>query len=99
MLEVSLFLDEDDMYQGKHMHEYIMRHLMHNGISGASVFSALMGYGRKHHLHHPRGLGTVDEGPIMIMFIDEEDKVKTVLPHLKEILHDGLIVTKRVERI
>ncbi len=98
MLEVTMFLDEDDLYQGKPMHEYIMRYLMYHKIIGASLFGALMGYGSKHHLHHPKGLGGMDEEPIMIIFIDEEEKVRPVLPHLKEVVKEGLIVVKKVER-
>ncbi len=98
MLEISMFLDEDDLYEGQPMHEAIMRYLMHHGIMGASVFAASMGYGHRHHLHHRRGLGTVDERPIMIVFIDEASKVHSVLPHLKKILQDGLIVAKTVEQ-
>ena len=99
MLEVTLFLDEDDRHEGKQMQEYIMRYLMHHGIMGASVFPAVMGYGQKHHLHHTKGIGTVDEGPIMILFVDDEEKVRNVLPHIKEVIRDGLIVAKRVERL
>jgi PII-like signaling protein len=99
MLEITLFLDEDDRHEGKQMQEYIMRYLMHHGIMGATVFAATMGYGHKHHLHRPKGLGTSDEGPIMIVFIDDEAKVRNVLPHLKEIVREGLIVATKVERI
>ena len=99
MLEITVFLDDDDMHQGKRMDEVIMRYLMHHGIMGASVFTAVMGYGQKHHLHHTKGFGTVDEGPLMLMFIDEEEKVRAVLPHIKELIKGGLIVSKRVDRI
>ncbi len=99
MVEVTVFLDEADLFEGKPMHEHIMRYLMHHEIAGASMFSAMMGYGRKHHLHHPRKIGGMDEEPIMIVFVDEEDKVRAVLPHLKEIVREGLIVQKRVERV
>lgn len=99
MLEVNLFLDENDIYEGKQMLEYIMRFLMHHSILGASVFSAIAGYGHKHHLHHPQKIGNVDERPIMIMFIDEEVKVREVLPHLKEVIFEGMITVKNVERI
>jgi PII-like signaling protein len=58
-----------------------------------------MGYGQKHHLHHTKGIGTVDEGPIMILFVDDEEKVRGVLPHIKEVIKGGLIVAKRVERL
>jgi len=98
MLEVKIFIDEADLHENKPMHEYLMRYLMHHNIIGASVFEAYEGYGKKHHLHHLKGLGTVDESPLMIFFVDEEDKVKSILPHIKEIVNDGLIVTCKVER-
>ena len=97
MLEVKIFLDEADIYNNKPMHDYIMRYLMHHNIIGASVFEVYEGYGRKHHLHHLKEIGTVDEQPLMILFIDVEDKIKTVLPHLKEVIQEGLIVLTKVE--
>jgi PII-like signaling protein len=99
MLEVSVFLDQDDRYEQHPADEHIVRYLMHHGIMGASVFTGSMGFGRKHHLHHPRTLGTVDECPVMILFIDEEEKVLAVLPHIKEVVREGLIVSRRVDRI
>jgi len=99
MLEIRLFLDEEDMHEGKRLDEYIMRYLMHHGIMGASVFPAVTGYGKKHHLHHTRTIGSADEGPLMILVIDEEEKLRSVLPHLKEVMRDGLVVAQRVERL
>jgi len=99
MLEIRLFLDEEDMHEGKRLDEYIMRYLMHHGIMGASVFPAVMGYGKKHHLHHTRTIGSADEGPLMILVVDEEEKLRAVLPHLKEVMRDGLIVAQRVDRL
>lgn len=52
----------------------------------------------KRHLHYPREIGASGEGPIMILFIDEEEKIRGLLPHLKEVVAEGLIVLKKVER-
>ena len=98
MLEVTIFLDSDDMFEGQNAQEYIMRYLMHHQVKGASVFSATMGFGSKHHLHRPKKIGNIDDQPMMIVFIDEESAVAHVLPHLKEVVKEGLIVTKKVER-
>ncbi len=98
MLEVTIFLDEDDRYNDEPLHEYIMKYLLHHHIKGATVFSAIGGFGEKRHLHYPRKLGASDEGPLMILFIDEEERIRLILPHLKEVLGEGLITVKKVER-
>jgi uncharacterized protein len=98
MLEVTIFLDEDDIYEGRPMHEHIMQHLMHHHIIGATVLAALGGYGHKRHLHYPKKIGAADEVPLMIMFVDDEAKVHSVLPHIKEVVKEGLIIIKRAER-
>jgi len=98
MLEVTIFLDEDDRYNNEPLHEYIMKYLLHHHVKGATVFSAIGGYGEKRHLHYPRKLGASDEGPLMILFIDEDEKINSVLPHLKEAVAEGMIVFKKVER-
>jgi PII-like signaling protein len=98
MLEVTIFLDEDDIHQGHPMHEHIMQHLMHHHIMGATVFAALGGYGHKRHLHYPKKIGATEEVPLMIIFVDEEAKVQSVLPHIKEVLKEGLVIIKKAER-
>ena len=67
------------------------------GAHCAPVFSAFGGYGAKRHLHYPRKLGASDEGPLMILFIDDEERVKSILPHLKEIVAEGLVAYRKVE--
>jgi uncharacterized protein len=97
MLEVTIFLDEDDMHNNESLYQYIMKYLLHHHIKGASVFAAMGGYGAKRHLHYPRKIGAADEGPLMILFIDEDEKVLSVLPHLKEVVSEGLMVMRKVE--
>lgn len=99
MLEVQIFLDEEDRYHGQPMHEHILRFLMHHKISGATMFKGVMGFGSHHHLQTPTKLGATDALPIVIVFVDEEKKIVALLPHLKDILSEGLIVAHRVERI
>lgn len=99
MLEVQIFLDEEDQYHGKPMHEHILRFLMHHRISGATMFKGAMGFGSHHHLQAPTKLGASDALPIVIFFVDDDDRVEVLLPQLKEIVSEGLIVAHRVERI
>ncbi len=97
MIQVQMFFDEDDRYEDAPTYAYLMRYLIHHEIRGATLFSAMGGFGAKRHLHFPRKLGAADEGPLLLTFIDSEDKVRKVLPHLKVVLREGLIVTTTVE--
>jgi len=97
MIETKVFLDEADLYENKPLFEYIMRYLMHHNIMGATLFQAVEGFGHNHHLHHSKILGSVDDEPLMIVFIDEDEKIRSVLPHIKEILKEGLITLCKVE--
>ncbi len=81
------------------MHEHILRFLMHHKISGATMIKGVMGFGSHHHLHEPTRLGASDALPVVIVFVDDESKVSAVLPHLKEIVSEGMIVAHRVDRI
>jgi PII-like signaling protein len=92
MVEIKIFLDEGDRYEDHLTYEYIMRYLMHNGIKGASIIPVFAGFGHKHHLHIPKSLGSVDEVPLILMFIDEDERVEAVLPHLKQIIKNDFIV-------
>ena len=35
----------------------------------------------------------------MILFIDEDEKVRAVLPLVKEVVHDGLVVMHQVQQV
>jgi len=99
MVEIKVFLDESDMYEDKQMYEYIMRYLMHHNIMGATLIKGLAGYGKKHHLHFPLKIGNADEVPLIILFADEEEKVNVVLPHIKELINEGLIMKTKIEMV
>jgi PII-like signaling protein len=99
MLQVQLFLDEEDSFQDHPSSEHILRYLLHQKIMGATMFRGHMGFGGRRHLNAPRRIAASDANPTMILFIDEEEKVRHVLPHLREVLGDGLIVAQRVEKL
>ncbi len=99
MLEVKIFIDAEDMYDGKKLDDYILRYLMHHHIHGATVFQGSKGFGAHHHLNEPRQIAASDALPVMILFADEEQRIVQILPHLKEVVGEGLITIHKVERI
>ena len=63
MLEVTIFLDEDDMVKDESLYQYIMKYLLHHHIKGVSVFAAMGRYRVKRHLHYPRKIGASVRDP------------------------------------
>jgi PII-like signaling protein len=99
MVQVQLFLDEQDSFQEISSSEHILRYLLHHKIMGATMFKGHMGFGERRHLNAPRRIAASDANPVMILFIDDEEKVRHVIPHIREVLAGGLIVSQKVERL
>ena len=98
-MQVQIFLKEEDSYEDQPLFEHILRHLMHNKIVGATMFKGYMGFGASHHLLEPRKFAASDPLPVMIVFVDEETKVRDVLPHIRSVVSRGLITMHTVEKV
>lgn len=97
MLQAQIFIDKDEMYQDNLLHNFIMEYLIENEISGATAINGFMGFGKNQKLKNPNRLFSFDEQPMLILFIDEDEKVKNVLTELSKLVTNGIIVTHPVE--
>ena len=86
-----IFIDQTDTWQNAPLHEAIVRVLERNGIAGATVFSGIMGYGIHRRIHRRGLLGVSDDKPLTISAIDNEDKLRNVLPAVRPMVREGLI--------
>ena len=68
------------------VHEVIVRALEQNGIAGATVLSGIMGYGSHRRIHRKGLLGVSDDKPLTIAAIDNEKKLRDVLPAIRPII-------------
>jgi PII-like signaling protein len=88
-----IFLDETDTWGESRvpLYEAIVESLMHAGISGATVHNGIMGFGANRLLHRKRLFGVTDERPVTITVIEQEDKLRAVLPKLQGMIREGLV--------
>ena len=98
MLQAQIFLDNDDFRETVPMYQYIMKLLLNEGIAGATSFSGESGYGKNNLLQQPNQQFSFDNTPILITFIDEDDKVKHAITEVRKKFDGGLIVTHSVEK-
>lgn len=89
---LMIFCDETDLWKGEErLYAAIVRKLHRHGIAGATVLRGLMGYGVHRRIHKKGLFGVSDETPIVILAIDEEQKLREMLPILVPMVKEGLI--------
>ena len=98
MLQAQIFIDKDDLYQERKLHEFIMEFLLTRKVLGATSFEGHSGFGPDHQLQRPDRLFSFDEPPMVIIFVDEEERTKSVVRELRKVFKGGLIITTQVEK-
>jgi|GraSoiStandDraft_41_1057321.scaffolds.fasta_scaffold3108330_2 PII-like signaling protein len=92
-----IYLDETDRYGEMPAYEAVVRKLLQLHIAGATAMAGIMGFGSHHLVHRKRLLGVADDRPITITAIDEEEKIRSVIPQIRHIIPEGLIALMDVE--
>lgn len=94
---LSIYIDETDRWKDGPLSEALVLALERHGAAGATVVEGFMGYG-VHRRVHRRGLfGVTDERPLVIVAIDEEARLRMIVPLLKPMVKEGLITLQDVE--
>jgi len=95
-VQVTVYLNEGDEYQRRPAHLQILNYLRQENIANAVVVHAVAGFiGRS----RVKTSTLVDAGgklPLVVLFVDEEEHVKRVLPTLKQMAGARLIVRENV---
>jgi PII-like signaling protein len=93
------FFDATDEWEGSPLHEELVRQLERHGIGGATVLSGIMGYGIHRRIHRKGLFGVVDNKPVTLVAIDSEEKLRLVLPSLRPMIREGIVVLLDAEVI
>lgn len=96
-LLARIYIGESDQWHGRPLYEAIVHLLRERGLAGATVIRGIEGFGAKHHLHTTRILSLSTDLPVLIEVVDQEDRLRAVLPELDGMVADGLITLERVE--
>ena len=98
-LLARIYVGESDTWHGRPLYEAIVHLLRDRGIAGATVIRGIEGFGAKQHLHTTRILSLSSDLPVLIEVVDQEDRLRAVLPDVEGMVSDGLITLERVEVI
>lgn len=90
-LKVSIYTSEGARHHGAAVYSAILDLLFFHGVSGASVFKGVAGFGAHHHLHASSIVEISDHLPVKIEFIESSEKIDALMEKLKELAGSGLI--------
>lgn len=98
-LLARIYVGEADHWHGRPLYQAIVELLRERHVAGATVLRGIEGYGAKARLHTTRLLRLSEDLPVLIEIVDEEAKIRAILPELDTMVADGLITLERVEAI
>lgn len=94
---LRIFIGENDRYEGRPLHEWIVRKAREQGLAGATVLRGLEGFGAHSRLHTAKVLRLSSDLPIVVEIVDTEDKIESFLPMIDGAVEEGLATVERVE--
>lgn len=97
MLQAQIFIEKDELQDMQPLYEFVMQFLFKQKLKKATLFEAKSGFKEHEKLYKPNELFSFDDVPMMITFIDEDEKVREALTELKKVMKGGFIVTHKVE--
>ncbi len=96
---LRIFLGEHDRWKGGPLYEAIVMKARELHLAGATVLRGPMGFGAKSRLHTTKVLRLSEDLPIVIEIVDSKEKIDLLMPHIDEMVQDGLVTLERVEVI
>lgn len=101
---MRIFLGEDDRCQeGRHagepLYQALLLTLREAGLAGATVLRGVAGFGASARLHTDKVLRLSNDLPIVVEVVEDEERIREVLPVLDGMIGGGLITLERAHVI
>ena len=94
---VRIYFGERDRHHGAALWSAFLDFLRAEGAAGATVLRAIGGFGAHSHIRTARFVELSTDLPLVLEWVDSEERVARLLPRLVELLDGGLVTTDSVE--
>ncbi|MEU6684543.1 DUF190 domain-containing protein [Streptomyces sp. NPDC046832] len=98
-LRLTVFVGESDTWHHRPLYSEIVHRAHAAGLAGASVFRGIEGFGASSLIHTSRLLSLSEDLPVAVVIVDTEPRVRAFLPHLDDIVTEGLVTLDECEVI
>ena len=92
---LRIFIGEQDKWQGIALYEAIVNLARKEKMAGATAIKGFMGFGCKSHMHTAKLSRLSEDLPIIIEMVDSEENINRFIPHLDEMVKEGLVTLEK----
>lgn len=96
---LRIFIGESDKWHGKPLYEAIVLKARELHLAGATVLRGPMGFGAHSRLHTAKILRLSEDLPMVIEIVDAREKIDELMPHIDQMVQEGLVTLERVQVI
>jgi PII-like signaling protein len=96
---LRVFVGESDRWHAKPLYEAIVLKARELHMAGATVLRGPMGFGAHSRLHTTKILRLSEDLPMVIEIVDSKEKIDELMPHIDEMVHEGLVTLENVRVI
>ena len=96
---LRVFIGENDQWHGAPLYEAIVMKARELHLAGATVLRGPMGFGAHSRLHTAKVLRLSEDLPMVIEIVDSKEKIDELLPHIDEMVDEGLVTLEKVRVI
>jgi PII-like signaling protein len=96
---MRIFIGENDKWNGKPLHKALIECMRTNDIAGVTVCQGILGYGANRRIHNDSALHLSHDRPMMLSVVDTEDRLRSFLAVLDDMVQQGLVVFSDVDVI
>jgi PII-like signaling protein len=93
---LRVFIGESDKFEHKPLYEAIVLKVRELGLAGATVLRGSEGFGAHSVIHKTGLLSMSADLPVIIEIVEAEEKIKLILPHLEQMVKEGMITMEHV---
>lgn len=96
---MRIHISESDKYKSALSYKAILQLLRERHMAGATVLRGATSFGAHNEIHTDRIEVLSYDMPIAIECVETEDRIRSILPELDEMIGGGMITLERVEVI
>ena len=93
---LRILVCEHDHVGPRPLYEAIVLKAKELGLSGATVYRGMMGFGSRNHLHRKEVPRLSTDQPVVVELTDADDLIERILPFVEEFVSGGLITIEDV---